>query len=58
MLQEKKIAIATRLKKTIDTSGAILREINERLERVAKDNESLVSLSSVFSTWVEKVERT
>lgn len=58
MLQERKIMIACRLKKTIDTSNAILREINEGIERIIGNNESLVTLSRVFGTWVDKVSKT
>lgn len=58
MLQEKKVMIATRLKKTIDTSNTILREINESLERITRENEELVTLSTVFKKWAEKVEKT
>lgn len=57
MLQEKKIMIAGRLKKTIDTSNIILQEINEGLERIIKDNERLVLLGNVFRTWADKVNK-
>eukprot|EP00866_Antonospora_locustae_P000061 jgi/Antlo1/61/1254 len=58
MLQERKIMIACRLKKTIDTSNTILREINESIERIICDNGSLVTLSRVFGVWVDKVSNT
>lgn len=58
MLQEKKIMIASRLKKTIDTSNGLLCDINKSLERIVRDNEEPVMLSAVFKKWVDKVEKT
>ncbi|RVD91756.1 hypothetical protein TUBRATIS_17800 [Tubulinosema ratisbonensis] len=58
MLEEKKYLIATRLKKSIDSSVILLTEINETVERIVRKNQQILKLSSVYKTWHDKVKKT
>lgn len=58
MLEEKKILIAARLKKSIDQSVNLLLEMNDTLERINRKNQQLIKLSVIYKSWHEKVKRT
>lgn len=58
MLEEKKLLIAARLKKSIDGSVLLLNEINECMERIIIKNQQIVKLTRTYKTWHDKVKKT
>lgn len=53
-LQERKLRIMRRLEFTLDSTYSLLRDINNRLEKIVESNDALEVMVDTYETWLKK----